>query len=225
MTVIDLGLTDYIAADKIQRDYLDRVKRGVSENALILAEFFKVITMGRKGTAGNLLVSRDFLTKAGVEVYDVDRGGDITAHNEGQLVAYPVINLSGIRQDVHWYIRFLEEAVIGLLSEYGILGEREPGYSGVWVNEKKIAFIGIAISRWTSYHGLSLNVNNDLSIFDYINPCGIKGCRVTSVAKLKGGAVDMKELKNKIIEYFAVILRPDKVRPKDLTNVKTAAVA
>src|SRR3989338_6488475 len=107
--VLDLGLIDYLAADKIQRDILEKAKIGVSKNTLILAEFTPVYTIGRKGAAGNLLVSREFLKKEGIRVYDVDRGGGITAHNPGQLVVYPVFNLSRLKKDINWYLRRLEE--------------------------------------------------------------------------------------------------------------------
>ena len=227
--VLDLGLVDYTAANDIQIEILKKVKTGGCENVLILAEFLPVYTMGRKGAMDNLLVSLDFLTKNGIKFYNTNRGGDITAHNPGQLIVYPVFNLAFLRKDLNWYLRSMEAIVIELLLGYSIRGVRKPGltprqqaplvkagmneagsgfasavkpdsFTGVWVSDEKISSIGIAVSRWTTYHGLALNVNNDLSLFDFINPCGIKNCGVTSIAKLKGRPVDMYELKERLIE-------------------------
>lgn len=203
--IIDLGLVDYLRADRIQREILAEVKAGVSQNSLILAEFFKVFTIGRSGSEDNILTSPDFLKEEGIDIYKVNRGGDITCHNPGQLVAYPIFNLSNFRKDIGWFLRSLEEVVIRALSAYNICGERKSGFTGVWVGEKKIASIGIAVSKWVTYHGMALNVNNDLSIFDYINPCGIKSCKAASVAELKGEAMDMEELKRNIMEQFTTI--------------------
>lgn len=200
--VLDLGLVRYNAANQIQFSILEKVKSEAKENTIILAEFFPVYTIGRKGSLDNLLVSSGFLNNMGIECCNATRGGDITFHGRGQLVAYPIFNLSCMKKDLNWYLRSLEEVVINVLSDYGIYAGRKIGLTGVWVQDEKVASIGIAVSRWTTYHGLSLNVNNDLSFFDFINPCGIKDCKMTSISKLKDQIINMHELKNKLIEQF-----------------------
>lgn len=233
--IIDLGLIDYFAAGKIQLEILDKVKTSISKNSLILTEFYKVFTIGRRGSEGNLLVSPDLLKEAGIDLYNVNRGGDITCHNPGQLVVYPIFNLSYFKKDLDWVLRSFEEVIIRTLLKYKIHGERKSGFTGVWVGEKKIASIGIAVSKWTTYHGLSINVNNDLSIFDLITPCGIKGCKITSMAELNGGPIDMNELKRKVIEQFTAVFTEIASRPlatlgvarndKEYAYARAAAVA
>lgn len=218
--VVDLGLVEYGFANRIQSQILNEVKSNAREGVLIFAEFFPVYTIGRCGSLNNLLVSPDFLKEKGVGIYNVNRGGDITAHNPGQLVVYPIFNLSALKKDLNWYLRSLEEVIINLLLKYGIYSQRKNGLTGVWVGDKKIASIGIAVSKWVTSHGISLNVNNDLTLFDFINPCGMKNCRITSISELKGCPIDMKSLKTEFIEQIKIIfgLKQD-------ANIKTAAMA
>jgi len=203
--ILDLGLVKYSYADDTQRGILEGIKTNTMENTLILAEFFPVFTKGRKGSLDNLLVSVDFLKEKGIDFCAADRGGDITFHNPGQLIAYPIFNLSNIKKDLAWYLRTLEEVIIKTLLKYGVCAGRKAGFTGAWVGDKKIASIGIGVSRWASYHGLSVNVNNDLSYFDFINPCGIKNCRMASVSELKGAVVNMDEFKNELVRQFKTI--------------------
>jgi len=203
--ILDLGLVKYDYADGIQRGILEEVKTNIRKDTLILAEFFPVFTKGRKGSMDSLLVSADFLKEMRIDFQAVDRGGDITFHNPGQLIAYPIFNLSGIKKDLEWYLRTLEEIIIRTLLEYGICAGRKAGFTGAWVGDKKIASIGIGVSRWVSYHGISVNVNNDLSFFDFINPCGIKDCRMASVSELKGASVDMDEFKKGLTGQFEIV--------------------
>jgi len=218
--VIDLGFVDYMVGDAAQREALREVKDGSAGSALILAEFIPVYTIGRTGSTGNLFVSKDFLEKKGIKVYNINRGGDITVHSPGQLVVYPVIDLGRLRKDIAWYLRSLEQVVINVLSEYSIEGARRPGLTGVWVQDKKVSFIGIAVSKWVSYHGFSLNINNDLSFFELINPCGIKDCPVTSIAALTGRAIDSNELKSGLIRNFKKIFGG-----KTNADIKSGALA
>lgn len=199
---LDLGLIDYTSAQKIQLEELNNIRLQISGGVLIFAEFLPVYTIGRSGSPGNLLVSTEFLTDNGIKVYKVERGGDITVHSPGQLVTYPIFNLSGLKKDLNWFLRSLEEAVIKLLFNYGVISRRRNGLTGVWVGDEKIAFIGISVSRWATYHGLSLNINNDLSLFDFINPCGLKGCKVTSISKFKNCLIDIKKIKEQLIKQF-----------------------
>jgi lipoate-protein ligase B len=204
--IIDLGLVHYKEGDRVQLEILDRVKSFRREHALIFCEFFPVYTSGRAGSLNNLLISMDFLQREGIEFYNISRGGNITGHNPGQIVVYPIFNLScftRLRPDLNWYLRSLEEVVIDTLGDYGISAARKNTLTGVWVGEKKISSIGISVSRWTTYHGLSLNVNNDLSFFEFIIPCGIKGCEMTSLSQLINRPVDIKEIKHKIAAHFA----------------------
>ncbi|MDD5449539.1 MAG: lipoyl(octanoyl) transferase LipB [Candidatus Omnitrophica bacterium] len=200
--LIDLGLVNYELAQDIQSNKLREIKAGLKDAALILCEFFPVYTLGRSGDGSNLLVSRDFLKKSGIGYRQSERGGDITFHSPGQLVIYPVFNLAFLKKDLNWYLRSLEAIIINLLSEYGVNGCRKAGYTGVWTQMGKIASIGIAVSRWVTSHGLSLNVNNDLSYFDLINPCGIRDCRMASIYEETGGKIDMRGLKGKAIAQF-----------------------
>lgn len=200
--ILDLGLVNYDFARIIQSRLLGEVKSGFKEGALILCEFFPIYTLGRNGHGANLLVSLDFLKESGIDYCRAERGGDITFHSPGQLVAYPIFNLSLLKKDINWYLRSLEEVIVKALLKYGVCASRKEGSTGVWVDAKKIASIGIAISKWVTYHGLSLNVNNNLSYFDFINPCGIKDCRMTSISKLRGKSFDMGKLKAEAIEQF-----------------------
>lgn len=200
--ILDLGLVNYNFAGIIQSRILGEVKSGLKEGVLILCEFLPVYTTGRSAKGANLLVSLDFLKKSGISYCRAERGGDITFHSQGQLVVYPLFNLSLLKKDINWYLRSLEDVIVKTLLKYGICAGRKEGFTGVWVDAKKIASIGIAVSRWVTYHGLSLNANNDLSYFDFINPCGIKDCRMTSISKLKGSPVDMGKLKAGVIEQF-----------------------
>lgn len=218
--VLDLGLVEYLVASNIQHKILEEVKSNFIDGALILAEFHPVYTIGRKGSLSNLLVSSDFLSENGIGLYETGRGGDVTVHSPGQLVAYPIFDLSLLKKDLGWYLRALEGVVISALAENGIEADRRKGLTGVWVEDKKISSIGIAVSRWITYHGLSLNVNNDLSLFDYINPCGLKGCGVTSISKIKGGPVPVEGLKRALVKKFEEIFGV-----KSYARIKTAAVA
>lgn len=203
--ILDLGLVGYDAAETAQLKALDGVKAGPKEAVLIFAEFPPVYTIGRSGKAGNILVSQEFLDRHGIKSLKVNRGGDITLHNPGQLVAYPVFNLAFLKKDIHWYLRSLEEVIIETLSEYGICSCRKKGYTGVWVGPEKIASIGVAVSKWVTYHGLAVNVSNNLSYFDYINPCGIESCRMTSVSKLIGPGIGTKDVKTEMIKQFKLV--------------------
>ncbi len=219
-SVIDLGAVDYPAGDAAQKKAFNGVKAGEAGGTVIFAEFPPVYTIGRRGSAGNLLVTKDFLDKKGIKVYNVNRGGDITVHSPGQLVVYTVFDLGKLKKDVGWYLRSLEQVVINLLSQYSIEGSRKTGLTGVWVHGKKVASIGIAVSKWISYYGFSLNINNDLSFFELINPCGIKNCPVTSMTALAGRVIDVNELKNRLSGQFEQVFGA-----KISADIKSGALA
>jgi len=204
LEIINIGRCEYDRALDLQRDLHARAAGDAAESAyLVLVEHPPVITLGRRADASHVLFSEEELAKRGVAVRKVDRGGDVTYHGPGQLVAYPIMRLSGVRRNVHGYFRSLEQSVIDLLGEYGITAGRQDGLTGVWVGDEKICAMGVAIRRWTTYHGLALNVNPDLGHFALIMPCGIVGKGVTSMSHLLGRDVPMEEVADRYIRHFA----------------------
>ncbi|MEO5930834.1 MAG: lipoyl(octanoyl) transferase LipB [Candidatus Kapaibacterium sp.] len=177
-----LGRISYGDAWDLQRRIFDEVMRGNRPNTFLLCEHPDVITIGRNArNDSNLLLSRDLLKANGYEVFDVDRGGDVTYHGPGQLVGYPIIRLADFREDLGWYMRTLEELIIRAIAPYGLHGGRHPGMSGVWCDDRKICAIGVRASRWVTMHGFALNVTTDLNRFSAIVPCGIAEYKVTSI--------------------------------------------
>ena len=182
--VVRLGRMGYEEALEYQREVArQRITGAIPEDVLILVEHPPVVTLGRSSKEKNLISSPAFLASKGVELFEVERGGDVTFHGPGQLVGYPIIDLKRHRQDLHWYLRSVEEALIRTLGEYGIAGERSTGFTGVWTNGRKIASIGVHARDWVTWHGFALNVTTDLSYFDFIVPCGISGVEMTSISK------------------------------------------
>lgn len=200
---MDVGRCDYDRAWALQKDLHARILDDPDGAAyLVLVEHPPVITLGKSADRANVLFSAEELAKQGVQLRDVDRGGDVTYHGPGQLVAYPIMRLTGKRRDVHGYFRSLEQVVIALLAEYGIEAGRQQGLTGVWVGDEKVCAMGVAIRRWTTYHGLALNVSPDLSHFQLITPCGIAGKGVTSMARLLGRTVSVQEVAGRLVEHF-----------------------
>jgi lipoyl(octanoyl) transferase len=180
--VASLGTVPYADALELQRALArDRISGAISQDMLLLLEHPPVVTLGRSAKASNLISSADFLASKGVELFEVERGGDVTFHGPGQLVGYPIIDLKRHKLDLHWYLRQVEEGLIRTLAEYAIPAERNPGFTGVWTNGKKIASIGVHAREWVTWHGFALNVTTDLSYFDLIIPCGIDGVTMTSI--------------------------------------------
>jgi lipoyl(octanoyl) transferase len=188
--ILELGLVDYDRARSIQLQLVDRRIEGRIADTFIFVEHEPTITVGRGVRDNNILVSDEVLRERGVHVCEVERGGDVTFHGPGQQVIYPIIDLEQRKRDLHRFLRDLEEVVINFLRNYDLIGERIQGKTGVWVNDKKICAIGIAVKHWVSYHGLALNLCNDLSYFDLINPCGLPSSTVTSLESLTGIPVD-----------------------------------
>ncbi len=201
----DLGLVDYEKCLAIQKEYVRKIKLGEVGDTVILAEHPPVFTIGRSGKRNNLLVAEDYLKKIGISVIDAGRGGDITFHGPGQLVLYPILDLKKRYRDLHRYLRQLEEACINFLKEYHVEGHRIAGRTGVWVDSKKIAFIGIGSSNWVTFHGLSININTDLGYFSMINPCGMRDIEVTSLSEITRGNIDMESAKQRVIKHFDYI--------------------
>ncbi len=200
--IVDLNVVDYEDAYKLQTEMVMRRIVGEIGDSLIIAEHFPVFTLGRLGKIENLLVAGESLARAGVKVLRVDRGGDITFHGPGQIVAYPIIDLRDKGMDLHGYLRTLEGVVIDLLRDYSIAATRIDGRTGVWVNGGKIASIGIAVRRWVTYHGLSLNVHVDPAFFSMINPCGFRDVRAINLKDVVSGALEIEEVKKGLIHHL-----------------------
>lgn len=211
--VRDLGRMRYADAWKIQHELFDSIvgiKKGggsPEKEYLLLVEHDPVVTLGKHARESNLLLSEEMMSARGVECFHVERGGDVTYHGPGQLVAYPILDLERHRLGVKDYVSLLEEAVIRTIALYGIKGERVEGASGVWIgkgtaSERKISALGVKCSRFCTMHGLALNVNTDLSGFSIINPCGFVDKGVTSMSRETGRDVDFEEVKNHFSDIF-----------------------
>jgi len=187
LLVTDLGPQPYGEVLELQRRLCRARQSGeLAEDLLLLVEHEPVVTLGRGTRATSLPIAPEALRQRGLEIFEVERGGDVTFHGPGQLVGYPILDLTGHRQDLHWYLRSVEEALIEALGTLGIDAERNPGLTGVWTAGRKIASIGIHVKQWVTFHGFALNVTTDLSYFDVIVPCGIPDVTMTSVVRELG---------------------------------------
>jgi lipoyl(octanoyl) transferase len=201
-----LGRVDYSEALWLQRQQVALRKAGTIPDTLLLLEHPHVYTLGRNASRDNLLVSKQRLDEIGAQVFETDRGGDITYHGPGQLVGYPIFDLTRHRRDVAWYMRSLEEVFMGVAADFGIQAHRLNGARGVWVGDEKLVAMGVHISRWVTSHGFAFNANTDLRYFDYIIPCGLRDKGVTSLAKLLGKSVDMDKVSECVVNNFGVVL-------------------
>lgn len=226
----DLGLIDYKEAwdyqEKLFKSIIDlkiakRKNESVEEtkNYMLLCEHPHVYTLGKSGSENNLLLNHLQLTKKNATFYKINRGGDITYHGPGQLVVYPIFDLDHFFTDIHKYLRYLEEAVINTLNDYGITAGRVDGLTGVWIdgedpiNARKICAMGVKCSRWVTMHGIGFNINSDLSYFNNIVPCGITDKAVTSLEKELGRKIEMSEVKQKLMAHIANIFEFSYVKP------------
>src|SRR5918992_57837 len=185
--IVALGERPYGEVLDLQREMARvRISGELAQDVLLLVEHPPVVTLGRSAKERHLMLSRGALAARGIEVHEVERGGDVTFHGPGQLVGYPIVDLRRHKQDLHWYLRQLEEALIGALARYGIVGERNAPYTGVWTDGRKIASIGVHARDWVTWHGFALNVTTNLSYFELIVPCGIQSVTMTSVERELG---------------------------------------
>lgn len=213
----DLGTKDYkdtwdyqeeLFAQIVQQKIAKRENPTIeTDNYFLYVEHPHVYTLGKSGDFSNLLLSEKQLQEKGATFYKINRGGDITYHGPGQIVGYPILDLENFFTDIHKYLRYLEEAIILTLAEYGLKTERSPGETGVWFDvgtpfARKICAMGVRASRWVTMHGFALNVNADLGFFDNIIPCGIRGKGVTSMHVELGKQIDENEVKQKILKHF-----------------------
>ena len=202
MEVRRLGRVPYEEAWSFQNGLADARRAGLAADTLILLEHPHTYTIGRSGTRDHVFLDEAELAARGITCLDVDRGGDVTYHGPGQLVGYPIVDL-GARPDVGVYLRNLEQCLIGVLADFGIAAGRLPGYTGVWIGDRKIAAIGVKVSQGVTTHGFALNVATDLSLFTHILPCGIADKGVTSMAVQLGRAPAMTEVEDRVIAHFS----------------------
>ena len=222
----DLGAIDYQKAWDYQQSLLEelvKIKRGNRDAAIqeqqkhyfLFCDHPPVYTLGKSGSKENLLLLENEIEEKGIQFFKINRGGDITYHGPGQVVGYPIFDLDCFFTDVHKYVRFIEEAIIKMLADYGIDGSRIKGFTGVWLlsedgmQQRKICAIGVHLSRWVTMHGFALNVNTDLNYFSYIIPCGIQDEAkvVTSMSKELGKPIDEQKVKEKIVYYFSELFK------------------
>ena len=217
----DLGLIDYRKCWDYQEELFAEIlavksanrkenKTDITQNHLLFCEHPHVYTLGKSGDEKNLLVNEDYLKSRGATFHKINRGGDITYHGPGQIVGYPILDLDNFFTDIHKYLRFLEEAIILTLKEYGLESERSPGETGVWFDvgtpkARKICALGVKSSRWVTMHGFAFNINADLSYFGNIIPCGIVDKQVTSMQKELGREMDMEEVKTKLKSHLVCL--------------------
>jgi lipoate-protein ligase B len=216
---VPLGRVAYEEALELQRHIArDRISGALPQDVLLLVEHPPVVTLGRASKGKHLIASPEFLRSKGVELFEVERGGDVTFHGPGQLVGYPIVDLKRHRLDLHWYLRKIEEALINTLADYEIVAERNPSFTGVWTKGKKIASIGVHARDWVTWHGFALNVTTDLSYFDLMVPCGIDGVVMTSIGRELGtNDVSMQDVIERVSAKFAAAF--------DLTPVVTSRAA
>ena len=221
VTFQDLGLIDYKKCWEYQEALFADIlaikaknkktsKKNATKNHLLFCEHPHVYTLGKSGDENNLLLNKESLKNKGAGFYKINRGGDITYHGPGQIVGYPILDLDNFFTDIHKYLRFLEEAVILTLKEYGLMAERSKGETGVWFDvgtkkARKICAFGVKSSRWVTMHGFALNVNSDLSYFKNIVPCGIIDKKVTSLENEIGGKVDLTQVKTKLKTHLVTL--------------------
>ncbi len=187
LAVVGLGRMPYGEALALQRDLAQRrIDHSLEHDLLLLVEHPPVVTLGRGSHTQNVVTPKELFDAKGVELFEVERGGDVTYHGPGQLVGYPIFDLAEHRRDLHWFLRALEDVLISVLGQFGVPGERNAGYTGVWTAGRKIASIGIHVKQWVTWHGFALNVATDLSYFDLIVPCGIPNVTMTSIQKELG---------------------------------------
>lgn len=207
--LVDLGRRPYTEILELQRALCrQRMAGDLRQDLLLLVEHEPVVTLGRGTRPTSLPLARAELEQRGVEVAEVERGGDVTYHGPGQLVGYPILQLREHREDLHWYLRQLEAALIAALGELGVAAERNPGLTGVWTSGRKIASLGIHVKQWVTFHGFALNVSTDLRGFDLIVPCGIEGVTMTSVAAELGrrdAAALWAETRGAVIDAFGTV--------------------
>lgn len=203
--VYQLGLVEYGEAYELQRKLHGKRMNEEIPDILLLLEHPPTLTIGRSGSLENVLVSKEKLADEGITLFFIDRGGDVTFHGPGQIVGYPIMDLSSRGKDIQRYVRDIEEVLIRTLKDFSIAATRDESHAGVWVGNEEIAAIGLSIRRWVTMHGFALNVNPDLTHFSYINPCGFPDRRATSMAQLLIHEVAMDEVTDRLLAHFSEV--------------------
>ncbi|MBN2589741.1 MAG: lipoyl(octanoyl) transferase LipB [Sedimentisphaerales bacterium] len=202
LQIRDCGVCEYRKILDLQHELLDGRRNNQIPNTVIIVEHPDVITLGVRQSLNKLRVSRDELAKRNIDTVQIRRGGGTTVHNPGQLVFYPIINLKQLSLGISEYIRTLEQIGQELLTQFDLASDVKKGYPGLWVGDKKIASIGVRVSKFITYHGMAINIQNDLGIFDYIEPCGLDNIEMTSLAKETGKEYSMELIKQKLTEIL-----------------------
>jgi len=218
--VEQLGVVSYADALRLQQEKVSERKAGTIPDTLLLLEHPHVYTLGRNARREHLLVSPSRLAEMGAELFETDRGGDITYHGPGQLVGYPIFDLTEHRRDLGWYMRSLEEVFIGVARDFGIEAGRVAGAAGVWIGNDKLVAMGIHVSRWVTSHGFAFNVNTNLAYFRSIVPCGLLGRGVTSLEKLLGRRMQMDAVIDRVIEHFGTVFGLEMMRQVEESKVE-----
>ena len=203
--LVNLGQAKYREVLDLQRRLVKLRQEGKVPDVLLLVEHEPVITLGRRGNTANILSTDEELVSQGIQIHQTERGGDVTYHGPGQLVAYPIIHLTQREISIHTYVHMLEETIILTLDDFDIGGGREPQHRGVWVGDRKVAALGVAIRRWVTFHGFALNVSPNLDHYCHINPCELGHEQVTSMASLLGEPVSMAEVTRKVLGNFVEV--------------------
>jgi lipoyl(octanoyl) transferase len=209
LVVRRLGRVAYAAGLDLQQGLVSERQQGRIPDQLLLLEHDPVFTLGRNAQREHVLFPAELLRQRGYEVFETGRGGDVTYHGPGQIVGYPILDLAPDRRDVHRYVRDLEEVMIRTCADYGVAAGRVAGLTGTWVGQDKIGAIGVRISRWVTSHGFAFNVTTDLSAFDLIVPCGIRGRGVTSLERLLGRRVPLPEVSERLASHFGAVFERD----------------
>jgi lipoate-protein ligase B len=202
LTIRDCGLAAYRDVLALQQELQEQRRAGRTGDTVLIVEHPAVITLGARKSANKLLASPDELARRGIDLVEIRRGGGATAHNPGQVVFYPILHLQELRLDINQYVRTLEAIGIDLLAGLGVESGRRKGFPGLWVSERKIASVGVRVSRFVTCHGMAINIQNDLSIFNLMIPCGLDGVQMTSVRKETGGVYDMEQIKAQLGELI-----------------------
>lgn len=208
LQIRDCGVGGFRETLEVQHRLVEQRRRNEIGDTVLIVEHQPVITLGARQSANKLLIERDNLTAKGIEIVEIRRGGGATAHNPGQIVFYPILNLQELRLDINEYIRMLEQVGIELLEQLGVKSERRKGFPGLWVNDKKIASIGVRVSRQITHHGMAINIQNDLGIFEAIVPCGLENVKMTSVLNKTGKKCSMQEVKNNLSQLLKRHFKP-----------------
>jgi lipoyl(octanoyl) transferase len=208
----NIDFIDYKEAWDLQKEVLELRLNSKTSDVLFLLEHPHTYTLGKIADKKNLVASQEYLDKNKISIYEIDRGGDITYHGPGQIVGYPIINLNEWQNDTHKYLRALEEVIIKTCAYYGLNSGRVPKFTGVWLDNRKIAAIGIKVSRWITMHGFAFNINTDLSLFSGIIPCGISDKEVTSLQRELKREIKIDEVKTLLVKNFKEIFNYDEVK-------------